>query len=111
MKSTFALVLTLVLTASTLAGCGCTKKNIDNTSAPTVLPTNEEIWNATENTSHVTTEHTTAPTTTENNNPNSDVTTEHGTGTTSTTDGTADTATETESSLSRSARKMIPGNR
>jgi len=56
MKTFVALALTLVLTAANLVGCGCTNQNMDNTSAPTVLPTNEEIWNSTETTTHSTTE-------------------------------------------------------
>jgi len=59
MKTFVALALTLVLTAATLVGCGCTNQNMDNTSAPTVLPTNEEIWNSTEATTRNTTEATT----------------------------------------------------
>ena len=54
MKTFVALALTLVLTAATLVGCGCTNQNMDNTSAPTVLPTNEEIWNSTEATRNTT---------------------------------------------------------
>lgn len=58
MKTFVALALTLVLTASCLVGCGCTNRNMENTSAPTVLPTNEEIWNSTEATTRSTTEAT-----------------------------------------------------
>jgi len=58
MKTFVSLALTLVLTASMLVGCGCTNQNMDNTSAPTVLPTNEEIWNSTEATTRATTEST-----------------------------------------------------
>jgi cytoskeletal protein RodZ len=65
MKTFVALVLTLVLTAATLVGCGCTNQNMDNTSAPTVLPTNEEIWNSTESTTRSTTESTRMTETTE----------------------------------------------
>ena len=50
MKTFASLALILVLTAACLIGCGCTNQNKDNTSAPTVLPTNEEIWNSTETT-------------------------------------------------------------
>ena len=64
MKTFVALALTLVLTAATLVGCGCTNQNMDNTSAPTVLPTNEEIWNSTEATTRSTTEATTGTETT-----------------------------------------------
>lgn len=62
MKTFVSLALTLVLTAACLVGCGCTNQNMDTTSAPTVLPTNEEIWNSTEATTHFTTEATTAAT-------------------------------------------------
>ena len=48
MKTFVTFALVLVLTASLLVGCGCTNRNMDSTSAPTVLPTNEEIWNSTE---------------------------------------------------------------
>ena len=65
MKTFVSLALTLVLTASLLVGCGCTNQNMDNTSAPTVLPTNEELWNTTESTTRNTTE-TTAMTETTN---------------------------------------------
>lgn len=44
MKKISLLALTLVLTAALFAGCGCTNQRMDNTSAPTVLPTNEENW-------------------------------------------------------------------
>jgi len=47
MKTFVTLALALVLTASCLVGCGCTNQNMDITTAPTVLPTNEEIWNST----------------------------------------------------------------
>lgn len=59
MKTFVTLALMLVLTAAMLVGCGCTNQNKDNTSAPTVLPTNEEIWNSTETTTGYTTEATT----------------------------------------------------
>ena len=76
MKTFLSLALTLVLTATCLVGCGCTNQNMDNTSAPTVLPTNEEIWDNTESTTRHTTEATTMTETT---------------GTTSTTDTTETT--------------------
>ena len=63
MKSFVSLALTLVLTAACLVGCGCTNRNMENTSAPTVLPTNEEIWNSTETTMESTTGNTTQSTT------------------------------------------------
>ena len=58
MKTFVTLALALVLTASALVGCGCTNRNMENTSTPTVLPTNEEIWNSTEATTRYTTEAT-----------------------------------------------------
>ncbi len=58
MKTFVTLALTLVLTAATLIGCGCTNQKMDDPSAPTVLPTNEEIWNSTEATTRSTTEST-----------------------------------------------------
>ena len=64
MKTFVTLALALVLTASCLVGCGCTNQNMDITTAPTVLPTNEEIWNSTESTTGNTTAATTMPETT-----------------------------------------------
>ena len=60
MKILLSMILVLVLTASLFVGCGCTNQKMDNTSAPTVLPTNEEIW--TTETTRATTEATTNPT-------------------------------------------------
>lgn len=54
MKKYALLALALVLTASLLAGCGCTNQNMGNTSAPTVLPTNDEVWNTTQSTTATT---------------------------------------------------------
>lgn len=58
MKIIATMAITIVLTAALLVGCGCTNQNKDNTSAPTVLPTNEEIWDSTENTTRSTTQST-----------------------------------------------------
>ena len=102
MKTLATIALTLVLTASLLVGCGCTNRN-DNTPAPTVLPTNEELWDTTEATTRATTESTTAPMTTDSTADATDTT---GTG------GMMDNTTDvTEGPMSRSARKMIPGDR
>lgn len=69
MKTFLTLALTLVLTAACLVGCGCTNQNMEDTSAPTVLPTNEEIWNNTETSTHSTTgESMTTETTNEGTN-------------------------------------------
>ena len=62
MKTLMTLALTLILTASLLMGCGCTNQKMDSTSAPTVLPTNEEVWDTTESTTKATTQSTTNPT-------------------------------------------------
>ena len=48
MKTYASLVLILVLTASVLVGCGCTNKNKGGMPEPTVLPTNEELWDVAE---------------------------------------------------------------
>lgn len=58
MKTIVTLAITIVLTAVLLVGCGCTNQNKDNTSAPTVLPTNEEVWDTTESTTRATTQST-----------------------------------------------------
>lgn len=60
MKKYAIFALTFVLTVTLFVGCGCTNQNMDNTSAPTVLPTNEEIWNTTEAATRATTESTMA---------------------------------------------------
>ncbi len=62
MKKYAILALCLVLTTALLVGCGCTNQNMDNanTSAPTVLPTNEEVW---DNTNAATSQPTTSATT------------------------------------------------
>ena len=73
MKTFVSLALTLVLVAACLVGCGCTNQKMDSTSAPTVLPTNEEIWNSTEATTRQTTE-TTVMTETTGENANGEST-------------------------------------
>ena len=122
MKTFVTLALTLVLTAATFVGCGCTKQKTDNTSAPTVLPTNEEIWNSTETTTRYTTESTLMT-----------ETTDAATDTTDTTKGINETevqnhvnahtdtrekirerekaATATENNAGSNARRMVPGTR
>ena len=61
MKPFAIFALTLILTAATMVGCGCTNQNMDTDTMPTVLPTNEEIWNSTETTTHDTTGSATVP--------------------------------------------------
>ena len=118
MKTFVTLAVTLVLTAFLLMGCGCTNRNTDNTSAPTVLPTNEELWDTTEATTRATTESTTMPTTTDsstdatggmNGSGNGGMDNDAGNG--GSMDSTTGTTTETEGALSRSARRMMPGSR
>jgi hypothetical protein len=124
MKTFATLALTMVLTAAMLVGCGCTNQNKDNTSAPTVLPTNEEIWNSTETTTRATTEATTGMETT------------NGTTMTESTDASKGinetevqnhvnaqqdlnekirenqkTAKNIEGNIENSARRMMPGSR
>ena len=62
MKKYAIAALCLVLTISLLAGCGCTNRKEQDVSAPTVLPTNEEVWDTTEPTTRATTQPTTTPT-------------------------------------------------
>jgi len=117
MKTFVTLALTLVLTAVLLVGCGCTNRNIDNTSAPTVLPTNEEIWNTTESTTHTTTESTTIPMTTDSiggtmdNNTANGGSTDNNSGDRGTLDSNSGTTTETEGTMQRSGSRMMPGTR
>lgn len=93
MKKIFVFALTMLLCTAAFAGCGCTRTDMGATSAPTVLPTNEEVWDET----HATTA-STVPVTTAATIPSSSETTEatidHGNGPleepTSATDGTAE---------------------
>ena len=103
MKSLFAIVMTIVLTAALLTGCGCTNRNIENTSDPTVLPTNEEIWNTTETTVPITT--TTEPTmnTTHETRDNTTASTEN-------SGNTGDT-TPTDDNMASRARRIMPDMR
>lgn len=48
MKKYSIFVLVIVLTAALFTGCGCTNRNMDNTSAPTTLPTTEMTLPTTE---------------------------------------------------------------
>jgi len=124
MKTLATLAITLVLTASLLVGCGCTNRNSDNTSAPTVLPTNEELWDSTETTTRATTESTTVPMTTDStDSANGGMEGSTGNGGTMNggngsnggdggiMDSTTGSTTETEGAMSRSARRMMPGSR
>ena len=112
MKTYAFLALTIVLTAALLVGCGCTNQNKDNTSAPTVLPTNEEIWDSTTSTTQATTENTlnTRPSETfdTGNGPLEDMM--PGTDSTNTaTDGTTPTDTTTATDTARSRTRSASG--
>lgn len=103
MKKYAIAALCLVLTAAMFAGCGCTNRNMDNnTSSPTVLPTNNEVWDTTEATTRATTEATTAPTavTTEPT-----ATADHGNG------PLEDTTTATDGTVEGRARTVIPNTK
>lgn len=107
MKKYASLALVLVLTAMLLVGCGCTNSNKGMTTDPTILPTNEEIWDTTQGT-QATTGSTmpemldTTPTQTvdRGNGPLEDATT----GTTGSTDSTENTG-------EGRARSGMSGNR
>ena len=58
MKKYACFALAFVLTAALFTGCGCTNRNMDQATVPTVLPTT----NATTEPTRATTEMTTAPT-------------------------------------------------
>lgn len=109
MKKYSILVLSLVLTAALLVGCGCTNQNMDNTSAPTVLPTNEEVWDTTAPTTRATTEATTMPTTTHttpNETNDGNATIDRGNG------ALEDTATNnTEGAVEGRARGVMPNTK
>lgn len=63
MKHYSILIFVFVLTAALMTGCGCTGPTMDETKAPTVLPTNEEVAPTTRETTRPTTEATTEATT------------------------------------------------
>ena len=102
MKTLTAIVLTVVLTASLLTGCGCTNRNMDNKTEPTVLPTNEEIWN--------TTTATTIPSTAVTE-PTLNTTHETLDNATNSTDTTGNTTTATEDTMTSRAKRMLPDMR
>lgn len=78
MKKFGILTLSLILGVALLTGCGCTRTDMGSTSAPTVLPTNEEKWETTRPTTAPTvpTTHTTVPSTAET----TEATIDHGNG-------------------------------
>lgn len=85
MKSFASLLMSFVLTAAMLTGCGCTNRNGGATSAPTILPTTE-----------MTTAPTTAPTQATTTPATTDETINHGNGPlVDETTGAAESTTET----------------
>ena len=109
MKKYAYFALTLVLTAVLLVGCGCTNRNMDNTSAPTVLPTNEEIWDSNGTPTNATTEATTTPATTDVIPGNTDETIDRGNGPLE--DNTTGTTNTTEATVEGRARQNVPNGR
>ena len=105
MKALFTIAFTIVLTAALLTGCGCTNRNIEKTPEPTVLPTNEEIWNSTETTVNPTVSTATDPT---RNTTNETLDTIPGT--TGDTRSTLDT-NPTDDTMASRARRMMPDMR
>lgn len=101
MKKYAYLVLCLVLTTAVLVGCGCTR-NKETLPEPTVLPTNEEVWESTHPTTQATTE-ATAPSTdmTEESVPGT--TADHGNG------PLEDTSAATDGSIDSRTAREIPG--
>lgn len=63
MKRYSIFICAFVLTAALMTGCGCTGPSMDQTDAPTILPTNEEVTPTTRETTVPTTEATTEATT------------------------------------------------
>lgn len=101
MKRFITLALALLLCTAFATGCGCTNRNMETTMPPTVLPTNEEVWDTTENTTRVTTSPT-RPTVTEPHGATNGTTTPHGE-----TGSTATGGTE----ATNPAGRMMPGTR
>ena len=99
MKSFASLFMSLVLTAAMLTGCGCTNRNMDVTTAPTMLPTIDTTP------STAATEMPTVPT--NDATHNTDETINHGNGPL-TEDGTATTDSTVESTVEGRARQNTP---
>ena len=107
MKKYAYLALCLVLTTAMLVGCGCTNSNKGSMPEPTVLPTNEEVWESTA----PTTRPTTVPTTEAEILPTTPVvpgtTADNGNGP---LDDTSGSANETEAGTnSRTSRSFSSG--
>ncbi|MBQ7001885.1 MAG: hypothetical protein IJN67_12760 [Oscillospiraceae bacterium] len=109
MKKYVFLTLALVLTASMLVGCGCTNQNKGGMSEPTVLPTNEELWESTTFTTAPSTQ-TTMPSETydRGNGPLEDMI-PSGSGSTDSTENTE--ATGSTGTMEGRSRGMMPGSK
>lgn len=104
MKKYAYLTLAIVLTASLMVGCGCTNRNMTNPSEPTVLPTNEEVWESTAPTTRATTEATTPTETYDRGNGALEDMIPGGTDLTEATGNT-------ESTMEGRSRGIVPGTR
>ena len=104
MKTRLTVALAAVLTVSLLTGCGCTNRNVTKDPEPTVLPTNEEVWDTTETTVNPTIATATAPTDTMTTE-----TTDSTVNPTDITDGTADATVSTDNAAR--SRRMMPDMR
>lgn len=100
MKKYAYFALVFVLTAALFTGCGCTNRDMNNTSAPTTQPTTSATTAPTQATTHATTE----PTIHDNLPGTTDGTIDHGNGPLE--NGT--TATENTVPENR-ARQHVPG--
>ena len=105
MKTFLTLALALVLTVSTMAACGCTNQNLDKDVTPTVLPTNEEMWNTTEMPTRSTTEVTRPQVTTDPTLDTTRETIDNGNGG---IDDTLNPTVATEETTTSRARNMMP---
>lgn len=109
MKKYAYLALCLVLTAAMMVGCGCTNRESENTSAPTVLPTNEEVWDTTEPTTRATTEPSSEPSTAPSVSPSDAATVpsetaDRGNG------PLEDTTASTDAPMENRSRSIMPGS-
>ena len=87
MKKLFLLALTFVLTAALFTGCGCTNRNKDYETAPTVMPTTLPTMPTTEATT-VPTTRATRPTMEETTGTGNGMLEDNTTGSTEATNGT-----------------------
>lgn len=101
MKSFASLVMSFVLTAGMMTGCGCTNRNVDTSTPTTMVPTTA----ATTTPSTASTEMTTAPT--NGATQNTDETINHGNGPL-VEGGTETTQNTTETTVPGRARQNMP---